>query len=288
MRFKILNIIFIYFIGFSACDIINPPEEIPAYIHIDSFTLIDNYSKVGSLTHNIVDAWVYIDNEFIGTFELPVTFPVLMEGNHKIIIYPGIMDFGIANNRKPYPFYEPLRKDIFLEEKIIDTINPTISYISDNIDFKWKEDFEFPNLSLEITDFSTVEIERTFNPDEVFEKNYSMKATLDDNTDFFEFQTIDLFELPRNKQIYLEVNFKTDVIVSFGYFAVGSANIIKHAYFNFNPSEEWKKIYINLGEEIQYESIDRKYFRLFFGARKNDESDSSFIYFDNFKLISYE
>jgi len=160
--------------------------------------------------------------------------------------------------------------------------------VPDNIKIVFKEDFEYSNIKFITTDISSVDIVRTDLLGEVYEKKYSLKATLKNDNDFLEFMTEDDYKLPRNKAIYLEANFKTDIKVSFGYIAIGYTNAVQRYFFEFNPTDEWKKIYINLGNEIQFESTDKQYFKLLFKALKTDNSDSAQVFFDNIKLIHVE
>ena len=64
-----------------SCNKFDGDQTIPAYIHIEKITLADNpIISEGSLSNRITDAWVYVDDELIGAFELPATFPVLKKG----------------------------------------------------------------------------------------------------------------------------------------------------------------------------------------------------------------
>src|SRR5689334_9342546 len=92
----------------SSCNLINPDEQAPGYIAIDTFTFDPNptIGETGpSVSTKIKDVWVYIDNKFQGAYELPAKFPVLETGSRKIIVSPGIFLNGIAGTRSPYPFY---------------------------------------------------------------------------------------------------------------------------------------------------------------------------------------
>ena len=76
---KISRLYCVLMLAFAAlsCDSIDIFDERPAYLQIDSFVLADNpNADEGSLNHNIVDAWVFIDDEMIGVFELPATIPI--------------------------------------------------------------------------------------------------------------------------------------------------------------------------------------------------------------------
>src|SRR5687768_8161045 len=87
---------FILFI--SSCEVINPSEDIPSYIRIDSISVIDTTTNnpVFKGSQRVTDAWIFIDGILHGVYELPATFPVLEEGTHKLTIYGGIQVNGIA------------------------------------------------------------------------------------------------------------------------------------------------------------------------------------------------
>ena len=63
--------------------------DIPSYIEINSIIHTAD-SMEGAPHHNITDVWVYVDDNSIGTYELPAKFPILYEGNHEIKIRAGI------------------------------------------------------------------------------------------------------------------------------------------------------------------------------------------------------
>ena len=56
--------------------------KIPTYISIDKFTVASNYAIYGSSASNITDVWVYINDDLVGTYELPARFPIIKEGTY--------------------------------------------------------------------------------------------------------------------------------------------------------------------------------------------------------------
>ena len=105
----------------QGCNIINPAEPTPTYIHIDSFHFVQNTaihlytlppngaaSHTGGLvplSHQTNIAWVYYNNNPIGIFDLPATIPVLATGSGQLEIYPAIIEDGENNSIAIYPFY---------------------------------------------------------------------------------------------------------------------------------------------------------------------------------------
>src|SRR5438067_12211826 len=90
---------------FTSCEIINPSEDIPSYLHVESFSVTTNNETQGSNSSKITDVWVTVDGKALGTYELPATLPVLATGSHDVILSPGILINGIAATRTAYPFY---------------------------------------------------------------------------------------------------------------------------------------------------------------------------------------
>ena len=118
---------------FTACEVINPEEETPSFISLNEF----EHAEVG--TAKIVDAWVYIDNDLQGIYQLPNTIPVLKNGEQKLYIAPGIKENGISATRTSYPFYAWHQEEVYLSPFDTIYINPSTSYISDCI--QWEENF---------------------------------------------------------------------------------------------------------------------------------------------------
>ena len=288
MRYFLIILLFLTSIlSYTACNIINPSEKIPAYLHIDSFDLKGNYDSVGSLSHSITDVWVIVDNEFIGAFELPANIPILKEGIHKITLKAGIKENGISNTRLPYPFYAAYVSDINLIPNKTDTINPVIYYIASSYKMPLYEDFEDPVFEFTKSDISTINLESTEQKGFVFEGNYSMLAKLLKKNDLFQIESTELFQLPRNRAIFMELNYKTNILLKVGYIAVSSEQTYPHTVLNLNPTTTWKKVYINFGGEIDFEP-PTFFFRLFLGALKSSYADTSVIQFDNIKLLYLE
>jgi hypothetical protein len=287
---RILLIIFIFCISllsFSSCELINPSEKIPAYLHVDSFILKGNYDSVGSLSKSITDVWVVIDNEFIGTFELPADLPILKEGKHNIILRAGIKENGISNTRLYYPFYDGYFSTIELIPGKTDTLNPVIYYIGSSYKMALHEDFEDPSFVFTKSDVSNINLESTDQKGFVFEGGFSMIAKLPKKNDLFQIESTQKYELPRGRSIFMEMNYKSSIQFKVGYFAISSAKTYQHTVLSLNPTSTWKKIYINYGGEIDFEPPEYL-FKFFIGAVKYSDSDTSVIQLDNIKLFYLE
>src|ERR1700722_15669192 len=92
--------------AFTSCSLFSPPAIVPCYGHIDSIPLIITNPNQGTAANGINCTWVYVDDNPVGAFQLPCTFPMIATtGPHKIIIFAGVENSGEAENRLKYPFY---------------------------------------------------------------------------------------------------------------------------------------------------------------------------------------
>lgn len=285
MKFiRIIPIFIITLYLFSGCEK-DSGQEIPSYIHISSFDLVENENvDEGSLSHNITDAWVYVNNKFIGVFELPSTFPVLEEGSSTILIKPGIKMNGIASTRVPYPFYTDYTVEgVMLEKEKTDTLQPVVQY-NDSIQMPLHESFEDTSLSLRAKESDTSLMIDHINP---FEGSGSGKIVLEGDNILFEALSDTSYTLPiQGKYVFLEIDFKTNVEVGTGLYEVRNEGAFQKPVVRLNPTEQWKKIYINLTNIIG-SSYPSRNFKVYLNIYRQDEQAAE-VYLDNLKVIHFK
>jgi len=269
----------------NSCELINPAEDIPSFIHIDSIDVNTNDpSAVGSVSHKVSDAWVYIDDELIGTFELPATVPILKEGIHRLTIRAGIKSNGIASTRPYYPFYEPIIYDDFkLFKDSIIKINPVTHY-SDGAKIAWKEGFEDGGVSLIKASDDTTSLYKTNDHSLVLEGDYSAYAKiLPGDTSFF-FRSTDTYRLPISGFSYLELNYKNNNKFLVGLIANINGSSVTLPVLVLNRSDKWNKIYINLTMMV-YNYSTATDFYIFVSSERESDVAEPLIYMDNLKLV---
>lgn len=269
----------------SACNWINPSEEVPSYIHIDSIAFSSN-STQGTASQNISDAWVYIDGEKMGVYELPCTFPVLKSGSCDVQVFPGIILDGISATRAIYPFMKSWRSDYNLLADSVVTVSPSTTY-ADSLEFEVIEDFEGGGIVFSNTTFSDTVILRTSDimSGDVFEGAYSGKVVVDTEHPMADIKTNDSFVLPQGGAYnFLEINFKTSASVGFGVIANTGSQSVYHPVVGLNPTETWKKMYINLSPVVSRENEANSFF-VYFRVTLPDNVSSATFYVDNIKLI---
>lgn len=278
------------------CKSFDKKEPVPAYIYIKKIDLAVKPGGVqGTDACDIKDAWILAGGELIGVFELPCRIPILKEGQTEITVLAGIKVNGQNNNRKFYPFYDVFKQMVNLKPTIIDTLNPVVHYKSEVV-FEWIEDFEDLAVSMEKTGITrTVDsLKITSIPSEVFEygksgNSYSGKVNYRNKRGTFENSSISIFDLPRgSSDIYLEVNYKSDVPIQFGLYPTSGTSIDRGipVYLTFPNPNEWKKAYIRLSDDVNNSENLGKKFRIFINAVNNKDT-SAVILLDNLKLLHF-
>jgi hypothetical protein len=276
---------FLLVLLFQACTKLNPDEPIPAYLHIEKINLKTNYLQQGSNSAKISDAWVYIDDQLIGCFELPVTFPVLYEGTHKLKIRAGIKVNGIAATRSPYPFYEIFEQTVELQKNTRLNLNPVVSYASFT-KFNFMENFEGVGIILAPGPAGTADtLKQTFDKKNVFEGNGSGYAHLKKNQLDFQCVSNTSYVLPRvDAPIFLEFNYKCNHSFFAGIYAHTNTNTTETEIMGINPNENWNKMYVYLTPSISGAG-NATDFNIFFSMHNQDAADSVWLLLDNIKLV---
>lgn len=293
--FSIVSAFTFIFIGFISCNKFKGDQEIPAYLCINSFELLPNedYNREGATTQNITDAWVYIDGNYQGCYEMPATIPVLEKGIHKLTLYPGIKLNGISGTRTFNPFYKPFEIENYeFTEGKFDTVSPTTHYYTKD---------ESPNMVFRIEDFdnnhgiffnptndSDTSIIRTTIDDTLawhsVHSNYSGVIHIGDSLNYCCVATDTLLGLPHNGgYTFLELDYRCDVEFEVGMYANISSTINRIDLVYVKPSDAWKKIYINLSPTLN-ENSSARYFKVFLAAAVADTLSAD-LYFDNIKIV---
>ena len=285
---------------FNSCTKDQFKAEIPSYIHIESIDL-ETDSFEGSDSQNLTDAWVTMDGNFLGAFELPCTIPILADGAHEFRVSSGIKANGISATRIIYPFFEIC--DLFIKDgdtyqvsnsNIVNlhrdstvVLKATTSY-KENMAFLFVEDFEDAGTVVETTENSDTSLIRTNIDSLAFEgEGYSGEIHLDNTHDFFEIMSAEF--VPLNglyNTSMLEMDYRCDHSFKLGV-AVKSAEtglIDLYESIQINPSEDWNKIYVHTTYQVNLGNSNDE-FGIFIGTVKTSSSETASFYFDNIKWI---
>ncbi len=283
--YKLKHYSILFFIGiiFFSCSKEKYEATVPAYISIPSITLTTDYTTEGSASSNITDAWVFINDDLVGVYELPAKFPVLKEGNVSVKVFAGIKDNGIAASRVRYLMYDPHVEQVNLTATDTVEIKANIAYNS-NVKFTWLENFEKATTSFLYHDKS----DTIFNKQATVVKEgiYSGQIFLEDEMDFFEATSIPFTNIPLGGNVYLEMDFKTNELLFVGVYLDDE----QHSHITLNTTDDWKKIYLNL-KEVTKKKRNATELKVYIGLKEEGNvifnTSQPEIYIDNIKLVHY-
>ena len=291
---KIIVAAFSILLVLTSC-VKNNPD--PSWIEVNEWTLEANPNLSGlegELTANITEAWLYVDDEIIGVFEVPFKVPVLKEGTSTIKIFPAIKNNGISATKKIYPFLKEYQITVDLTKNQITTINPVTHY-KDGLSF-FIEDFEDaavkiisdPNSSTGIFPGNDPLILQSFNGN--FYGRVDLNTTDTTWIAYTNFETIGGGDIPRGAEAYLEIDFYNTNNVITGLLAISPSSTKPNPNIQLNaqiPSTvKWKKIYIDL-RELVGNSDQQAYFEHTFQAELDEGDTEGFIIIDNIKLVHF-
>ena len=288
IRIPLIFLILIFFLTNSCLK--NNPE--PAWLEVNEWTLQSNVALSGSegeLSHNFSEAWVYIDDEIVGVFEVPFKIPILKSGSVNIKIYPAVKNNGISATKKIYPFMEVFEVNTILEANQTLTLNPTTRYNS--ITNFWIEDFEDPlNLKIEVDqNTSAILTTPTDNQDlQWFNGNFYGKINLNSTDSSWIASTNEQLAIPKNREAYLEIDYYNTNSLITGVLWVSPTSIVDNTNIQLNaqPLEtvKWKKIYIDLKELIGNSPSGSNILQSL-KAFLDEGKTNSEIRFDNIKVV---
>lgn len=276
---------FIWLVGMQySC---NKEAKEPGYIQIDTFLLSTDYSTQGSASHGINTAWIYINDNPVGVFEIPCKVPVTTLGEVNVSVFPGIKANGISSTRVQYPNFKAFTTTATIKPDSTALVSPTTNYFESTI-FPYREAFENPGIMLETTSISEegVELVKTTNTSEVFEGSSSGKVVIDASHSFIEFATTQAYSLPTSSSVpvFLELNYKSNSNIRLGIYAEGQTAEVQEEIGGLNPTDTWKKVYFYLTPKLQnYSGAD---FKIYFGILRDSSSPEVITaYFDNLKIV---
>ena len=309
---KSLHYIFLFglILLLFSCKKFKGSQEVPAYVRIEPWTLDANngYDGEGALTNGIIDAWLYVNGNFQGCYEMKkhddgvyAQIPVLEEGEKNLQFYPGIKMNSISSTRIQYPFYEPYRiKNTFVPGEV-EVIRPVTRYYhvdSSYIKFRMEDFEEINNISLTSLDTTYAELHqishRSDTNDWIDPHNLADSIShyrsghvhLADSTLKFWQQSPYLTDLPSDgrSSIFLEIDYKctSDFLVGLLVRSPQDGLIEKQLVY-LKATDIWKKAYINFTPTV-IENYNASYFRYYLrgGILEGDSAD---YYFDNIKLV---
>jgi hypothetical protein len=269
----------------QSCKVFNPDEIVPSYIYINDIR-VQAGANEGTTSDNLIDAWVYVDGNLIGTFELPSKIPIHAEGSYNLQIFAGIKKSGLTNVRIQHDFFNPFDTTMVSVANQLDSITPTVTYEAGTT--MWIEDFEDPGIKFSALSYSDTVIEITPVASQVFEGNGSGKIEFAPSHLIFESRTNETSfnSFPRGgRPVYMELDYNTNEVLTIGiYHNNSSAGLAKEEYINLFPTNgEWKKTYLVLTDVVSIQTAATE-FEIYLEVQK-DRSSQPLVLIDNLKVM---
>lgn len=278
MKFlKALGLVLVAIGFYSSCNVINPKESVPTYVHIDSFKFVPNPND-GTSSHNITSVWAYYNYILLGVFDLPVNIPILIDKPGKLLLIPGITYSGLNDVQTSYPFYTGDTSTISPSPTNVINYTPTTQYIDKSQMHIINEDFELGN-SFNFVDGDTSMI-RVSDPSLVFEGSYAGYIYLNNQT-----LSENVLSTPFNApaQCFLELNYRGTLPFEIGVQSTNSSGQLFAQYnYGFRPRSQWTKVYVGLQDFIN--EYPNKTYRIMVRVISANPTQG-FVSFDNFKVI---
>jgi hypothetical protein len=274
---------------FNGCKKWDKPEQVPSYIHIDHMQLSVSPTE-GTASNGFIDAWVYVNDQPIGVFNLPATVPILASGDQTITLYGGIKEDGLTLHRVKYPLIQPFIKSVHLEPGKIHDMEgadqPVVTYFPSTKIGIWYENFDDAAINFIADPNSDAGV--TFVNDSVnsFEGTGMGLIELPSGATFARVITSQSFILPQQGHpVYVELNYKTNNSMGIGMQAITGTTPTNVTNTVLNSTNgQWKKIYVKLTDLVS-SAAGADSFKFIITISKESGVDVVDNYIDNFKVV---
>ena len=292
------------------CNKFEGEVTVPSFVRIDAVDVVK--AAVGEVGRS--DGWYTSDVDAVqlvayfegdasettlGAFQLPCTVPVLRVGTVKYLrVVPVVKQNGIAATRIAYPFYSDTTfYNLVLRENdttCVGTFDASTNkyvvnvnyYNTDRIDCKFFDDFELPKTQIRLG--PTDVVQWSSNDASLARTGVGcahIHSTPSDSK--LEFEILDtISELDPTSVIYLEMDYRSDVELRVA-LRSRTAYVEREELYDIMsiyPTDDWKKIYINLGKTWSMVNHYKNFNVVFYTVNSNEVEGDTFI--DNLKVIA--
>ncbi|MGN6566615.1 MAG: hypothetical protein ACTHJ0_01615 [Flavipsychrobacter sp.] len=273
----------------ASCNIINPPEKTPTYVHIDSFAFNQPSAGLGSASHDITSVFVYYNHNPIGFFDLPVTFPVITSGDSGVItVSPAVTINGLYSFQSPYVYYSADTVILKTNPGKVFNYLPTTGYLIPFTHVPWSDNFDNGNDFTNVDSSDKRSLITDHAPADAFEGAVGRVDLSGPDTAAFIVAAGHPFKMDVNGQTYLELNYKCSATFQIGVSSIspvlgdGSQFLV-----GANPSPNvWKKLYVSLQTVAQQYPNSQYYILIKFMVPPGQSG--GFVLLDNLKVVGDE
>lgn len=273
----------------TACNIINPAEELPVYLQLSKALVKDKHTGDTSTIAAKV-CWIETGADSLGFFPLPTTVASLSGTGKQYTIYGGISELA-QGFVAIYPFWKPMYVNVDTATQLLDTlnVNTKFEYYSDTIlNYKLIENFEQTSFLLENPIGTSTSIDMIMSS-EKYQGAHSGLAHFEAEQQTFEAVTHDWLDLPADKVEYAEVTYKTNIPFEIGLRyqgLLGGYGDVPVTAAVVDTANQWKTVFLRLNNLTKETPADGQpaVYKLFFRSTGNGTTRN--LYLDNIRIIA--
>lgn len=248
---------------------------------------MDELASIAS--QNFSDAWVFVNGQDIGTWELPCKIPILGTDSTELMIFPGLKMNGSSTSRPRYPFVSPYKAKLNLTASEVTELTSLPLQYATTTSFEFVENFNTDyNGVFHNSDSTTVNFDHIADPNNP--TNRIGCISLEGDIDEFEVISKDInFNNVLPNYVFLEMDYMCDVEDAEVYVTMlidksTTSVTTEEPLVVARAGSKWKKIYINLTQSVLRNQVYAINYRVQISGGRADETPVHF-YFDNIKVI---
>lgn len=283
------------FCGWSSCSLLeHEAAPVPAYVYVPyvNFETVNNgVIKQGDNSQKFADVWIFTKGKLLGDIGFPALIPVQASGPTQLEFDAGILKTGQDQMRTPYPFTERQTIVRSLTPNKVDTVIPTIRYLS-NTAFPIVEDFESNGFQFTYRDNAPGDTIVRINDSRALVpgKNSGM-VKMGVASQKFEIVsnefTRDQLQPTAGSPVYMELDYQSNIPINIGMYVQTSQGVKVDTILETYPTDKWNKVYVSFDADIGVEAITSR-FKFYIVLIKNAGDPEPQVILDNIKLIHFE
>jgi len=273
------------------CRLLDSEEAQPAYLEIEEVSVLDP-SGSGIVSHDVTDLWISLDGKTLGIFPYPTYVPCLSEQDQAalISIIPFIRENGIASSVSQYPLLQHIELLHNFSPGELYPYDPVFRYRNDAV-IRFDERFEKSNHIFGFDADNDASTGLFISDEKQKDGAYSGMVETSGLVSTIEIATNEAYTgIPVNgTAVYLEMDYLSSANVFVGLMGYekldAGSQALKSYYLGLKPTQEWKKIYVNLTSELANSGL--KAYRVLIMVKHGGSSDIERLYLDNLKLLHF-
>lgn len=264
--------------------------QIPSYIQIDNYkTKVVKHQ--GTANQNFTDMLVYANGQTYGTYPLGAKIPVLTSGPTNFIIRGVVRMNGLDILRSDYEVMKGCDTIINVTPGKVTHVVPEFEYFG-TAQFPWTDGFDGSGLDSCNGGFSCGVLVASYTGHPETAVTYTpgyyghcLALRPNDTVTYASVQTMtnSPIGLPAGGVgVYMELNYKSDLIIQV--YISGDGGVTQTDCGGVYPSDTWKKMYVNLTEQVSTLQSQSGYIIYFVATYDGTPSHQALI--DDIKIVT--